>query len=415
MTSQTVIADQAAAIPPHVPADLVRNYDLLNYAMLGPDEDVYDFLSSLTKGPRVFYNATPCVPVMAYSSGMWVLTRGEDIRTALQNPQIFSSATKPLSAVIGESWNLIPIELDPPTHTKYRALLNPVFAPMKMKKMEDQLRASAVSYIENFAHKGGCEFVADFGKRFPVHFFMNLMGLPEDNAAQFIQWEEDVLHSPDGAAGARAVRNIADFLRTLIAAKRKGALGEDIISYCLKGQVEGRSLTDDEILGICMLQFIAGLDTVTAALGLQFRYLAKNPALQTQLRADPSLIPNAVEELLRRFSIITVPKVVARDAEWAGVSLKAGEFVIFSTPLANLDAQEFDRPMDVDIARESNPHTAFFAGPHRCLGSHLARRELVIAMEEWLKRVPEFRIKAGADARIAPGSPICVPYPPLTW
>jgi cytochrome P450 len=397
-----------------VPAHLVRNYDLLNYSMLEPDGDVYDFLSSLSKGPRAFYNTTPCVPVLSYSSGMWVLTRAQDIRTALQNPHIFSSSTKPLSNIIGESWNLIPIELDPPKHSKFRAVLNPVFSPMKLKQMEEELRACAVNYIEGFAGKGECDFVAAFGQRFPIHFFMQLLGLPEDDAAQFLQWEDDILHTKNVDAGIQAVRDLAAYLRKLIA-QRKAAPTDDIISYCLKARIDGEPLADDDILGICALQFIAGLDTVTAALGLQFRYLAENPDFQNKLRANPALIPNAVEELLRRFALITVPKVVAQDVEWAGVPMKAGEFVVFSTPLANLDPDEFDRPMDVDIDRVNNPHTAFFYGPHRCLGSHLARRELVIAIEEWLKRVPEFRIKPGASAPILPGSPISVPHLPLTW
>ena len=401
--------------PAHVPATLVRNYDMITYTMLGEHGDIYDFYHSLSEGPRALYNATPCLPILGHDGGMWILTRAEDIRTALQNPQIFSAAGLPLGAAIGEpDMTLIPIELDPPAHGKFRSLLNPLFSPTKVRQMEDELRDHAAGHIECILAQGECEFVADFGRKFPIHFFMKLMGLPQEDAAQLIGWEEGILHSQDFATCAAASRAVTDYLLALIARRRSEPAG-DIVSYCLSAEIDGRKLTDNEILGVCMLQFMAGLDTVTAALGLQFKFLAENPSIQSQLRQDPSRIPNAVEELLRRFSIIAVPKTVAQDVEWAGVAMKAGEMVLFATPLANLDPRHFDDPMAVDITRENIPHVAFFYGPHRCLGSHLARRELVIAMEEWLARVPPFSVKPGAEISISPGSPICVPELPLVW
>jgi cytochrome P450 len=397
-------------IPAHIPPEMVRNYDLSGRAH---GVDPYEQMASFRQDARVFFNQT--FRPGLNPTGVWVLTHSEDIRAGLQQPELFSSVgTVSFSAMVGEDWPLIPLEIDPPDHGRYRAILNGIFSPKKMAAMEDGVRAKAVELIEAVLPKGECEFVEDFGRSFPVSIFMQLMGLPEDHTERFNQWEFALLHSDDMGTVMGAAHEIVAYLRALIA-KRKVEPADDLTTFCINAKVEGRPVTDDEIMGMCFLLFIAGLDTVAASLGLHFRHLALNPAEQERLRANPDLIPDAVEEFLRRYSIVNSSRFVAYDTEFAGAPMKKGDRVLFSTILANLDPQEFEAPLETVIDRAPNRHVSFMFGPHRCIGSHLARRELVIAMEEWLKRAPTFRIKDGGTVDVQPGGLLSVHELPLEW
>jgi cytochrome P450 len=170
----------------------------------------------------------------------------------------------------------------------------------------------------------------------------------------------------------------------------------------LGNTVDGRALTDDEVFGICFLLFLAGLDTVTSSLGFHFMHLARHPEQQAELRAHPERIPQAVEELLRAYSIVNMRRTVTRDITIGEATMKRGDFVIISTELGNLDPEQFNDPTRVDFNRADTnvPHMAFAYGVHRCLGSHLARRELRIAIELWLKAVPPFRMAPGRPVRV---------------
>jgi len=292
--------------------------------------------------------------------------------------------------------------------------MNGLFSPARMKAMEDGIRARAESLVAGFLGARECEFMEAFGRPFPVSIFMQLMGLPEAHTAQFNKWEFDLLHSRDPVLGMAATRGIVDYLRELIQ-KRKREPADDLMTFCVNARIEGRPVSDDEIMGMTFLLFIAGLDTVAASLGLQFRHLALNPQDQAFLRAHPEAIPDAVEELLRRYSIVTSTRNVRRDTEFAGAPMKAGDRVMFSTVLANLDPDEFERPLSVQLQRTPNRHVAFLYGPHRCIGSHLARRELNIAMETWLAKAPVFSLEPGADAPVKPGGLLGVHALPLVW
>jgi cytochrome P450 len=348
-------------------------------------------------------------------SGSWVISRAEDIRSVLQQPELFSShGIAGFSRMVGEAWPLIPLELDPPEHSKYRTVLNGIFSPGKIKALEDGVRARAVKLIDAFVSRGQCEFGEAFGRPFPVQIFMQIMGLPEKDFDTLVGWEHDLLHSMTMDERIRGAKGFLDYLRALIA-ERRAHPGEDLASFVAQAEVEGRRLTDDEVLGVYYLLVVAGLDTVAASLGLHFRHLALNPDDQTRLRADPTMIPNAVEEFLRRYGIVTTSRFATQDTEVAGISVKAGDRLSISTMVASLDPLEFENPLDVDITRSPNWHVAFAFGPHRCLGSHLARRELVIAMEEWLQRVPPFRVKDGVDVPVKPGGLLGVESLPLVW
>ena len=396
-------------IPAHVPPDRV-----IRGAMPGmdPGSCPYDQSAALHDGPRALY--MPANFMMP--TGAWIISRVEDIRQVFQNPEVFSSdGIAGFSRMVGEAWPLIPLELDPPDHGKYRTLLNGIFSPAKMKSLEDGVRSRAAALIEAVKDKGECEFNAAFGRPFPVLIFMQIMGLPEADFETLIGWEHDLLHAGfDMEQRVRGAQGFLVYLRELIA-KRRAEPKDDLATFVAQAEVDGRPMTDDEVLGIYYLLVVAGLDTVAASLGLYFRHLAQHPEDQARLRADPSLIPGAAEELLRRYGIVMTSRYITRDADMADVKVKAGERVMIPTMAGSLDPTEFENPLEVDIERPVNRHVSFAYGPHRCLGSHLARRELIIAIEEWLKRVPAFGIKDGQDVPVKSGGLLCVETLPLVW
>jgi cytochrome P450 len=396
-------------VPSHVPAELVVPYDMLRVS--GPKDDPFAVMRRFREAGRVLYT-----PVhFSNANGAWVLTRAEDIRAALQNPGLFSSkGVSGFSRLLGESWDMIPLELDPPDHTKFRALLNPLFAPNKIAKMQEGVRESCIALIDALMKKPECEFMRDFGRPFPVLIFLQLLGLPAADFHQVLEWEDLLLQGKTMEVRVAAAAGIRDYLRDLAQARREHPV-DDLISFVVQAEIDGKPLTDDEILGICYLLFVGGLDTVASSLGFYFKYLAENPEKQRALRENNALIPDAVEELLRVHSVVMVSRFVTADTEFAGVAMKKGDCIAIYMTFASFDPEEIDQPEMVEFARSPNRHVAFSFGPHRCIGSHLARRELVIAIEEWVNRVPSFEIKPGADVRMHGGVVFGVDQLPLTW
>ncbi len=383
----------APKIPAHVPPELVKFWDFHTPPGLHETRggNPWREIAKLHEGAqKIFY--MPADPRSAFSVGAWVPLKAEDIRRVLQDAETFSGKSiSGFSRIIGESWDMLPLEVDPPAHTAYRALLNPLFAPKKMAAMEEDIRASAVNLINDFAGETRVEFMEAFGRPFPVQIFMRLMGLPLEETAQFLQWENDILHVNDMAVRKNAMKSVARYLQELADARRKKPV-DDIVSFIVSAQVEGRKLNDQEVLGMCFLLFVGGLDTVASSLGWHFRFLASNSDAQNALRGDPALIPNAVEEFLRAYSVVHMSRKATRDVELAGAPIKAGDRIVCATMIADLDPSEWSDPEEVQIQRDVRHHMAFSSGVHRCLGSHLARRELVIAQQEFAKRIPSYRL-----------------------
>jgi len=257
-----------------------------------------------------------------------------------------------------------------------------------------------------------CNFVEDFAKPFPVGIFLDLMGLPKENMPRFLHWEALIMR--DKLTRAAAMQEVSAYLQELVSERRRRPT-EDLISFAVTAQVDGRPLTDEDVIGICVLLFIAGLDTVTSSFSFHFRHLAEHPADQEALRADFGLIPGAVEEFFRAYAVVNTNRYVTRDIEFAGVQMRKGDNVTCSTILASRDPREFENPNQVQIARSPNPHNAFSYGPHRCIGSHLARRELVAGMEEWFKLIPTFRVKPDAPIVAHGGGVFSLESLPLVW
>jgi cytochrome P450 len=377
-----------AAAPDHIPARLLRDIDPWQ-VLMSAGKDAHERANKFHQEfPRIF-----CATKLGFLGGVWVPRLASDIRNILQDPATFSSASYTgIAQMIGESWNLIPVETDPPMHTQYRALLNPLFSPKRMAALEPQVREVAARLITGFVDKGECRFNEEFALVYPIEIFLRLMGWPVEMAPQFSDWARTLIKTKDPQEAAGACRKIADFVRGRID-ERRARPTDDFTSFVVTAQVDGRLLTEDEAMGMCFLVFIAGLDTVTSSLGFQFLHLARNPEQQARLRADPEMIPQAVEELLRFYSIVNPIRTATKDVTIGDAQIRKGERVLLSLELANYDSTEFENPSNVDFDRGgSRRHFSFSMGPHHCIGSHLARRELTIAVQEWLARVSPFEV-----------------------
>jgi cytochrome P450 len=392
-----------------VPRELVRDYPFKLGATC--DENPFDTLvPKVHEGPEVFY--TP--HVYPGFRPAWIFRRAKDLAAIYQDTEHFSNKDfAPFAQLVGDTWSSLPAETDPPMHGLYRAMVNPLFAPRKIATLDNRVREFARGYINQFKDKGECEFMSDFAFRFPIAVFLELMNLPLERVDEFLEWEMMLLHSADLQVIANGVRKVKAYLLGVIEERRANP-GDDFVSYGIKAEIQGRKLTEDELFGFCFNLYIGGLDTVSTNMGLHFRHLAENPRDQALLRKEPARIPNAVEELMRAYSAVTTFRTVIKPVQVHGVQLMPGDKVAMVTTLANRDPDAFERPNEVLLDR--NPrHITFASGPHRCVGAPLARRELVIAMEEFLAQVPTFRIKPGTTIRTGIGLMIQPETVPLVW
>lgn len=389
----TLAAPRIVPKPDHVADELVYDFDMYHDPAL--NENAPERLVDIaTNAPPVFW--TP------HNGGMWFVTRFRLVTEAGRNWEAFSS--EPFTPEEAEAiraalppdeqiYQPVPILLDPPIHTKFRKPLNLVFAPKAMMAMQDSIRALAVELIEKVRDQGRCEFMSAIGEPMPVQVFLEMFGLPLERQDEFRRIVREHLSEDFGEFGdqQRKLREMADVMKDTLLDRQENPTG-DLISRLWQTDVDGRPLTLEDMQNYCILLFIAGLDTVMNAMGYGVRHMAANPDLQEELRADPSLIPEATEELLRRYSFVNSMRRAGKDMTFAGAEIKQGERVVLYNPAANVDPEEFPDPGTFDLHRENKAHVTFASGPHRCLGSHLARIELQTLYEEMLKRLPPFRL-----------------------
>jgi cytochrome P450 len=356
--------------------------------------------------------------VSAPEMDMTLITRHEDVMTALRSPDVFSSS---MSAIdIGNIRPLIPLQIDPPDHVKFRRLLDPLFAPREVGKLEAAVRSLVNDLIDTFADTGRCEFNGDVAVPLPCTVFLELMGLPLEDLDLFLGFKDGIIRphartAEERTALARATGSEIYAYFERVVEDRRAQPENDLLSGFIAAEIDGERLSTEDILDISYLFLLAGLDTVTASLGCAVAYLAAHPERQAALRDDPSLIPGAVEELLRwETPVPGVPRVTTRDVEIAGTTIPAGQSVTCLLATANTDGKEFPDPEAVDFAREGNRHLAFGGGVHRCLGSHLARLEMRVALEEFHRRIPSYAVAEGETPIYSMGIR-AVEHLPLTW
>ena len=325
------------------------------------------------------------------SEGHWIALRGKPITDVFQHPETFSSRIFLMPRSIGEQHKMLPTSLDPPQHGKFRAIINPAFSSKRIQALEEQIRRIAVDLIQQVRLEGRCNFTTAFAERFPVRVFLAMVNLPESDAPR-LKHLSDQLIRPDGSMTYPQIMQAFDDYMTPHIEERRENPGQDFLSDMVNATVDGRPLTADERMNLTTQVMIAGLDTVVNFLGFLMQHLARNPDDRRLLDANPSLLPAAVDEFMRRFGLVSICRLVTRDVEFHGVQLKKDELILLPSMLHGLDERVNANPMSVDFHRLGHRHSSFGQGPHHCVGRHLARTELQITIREWLAHIPDFEI-----------------------
>lgn len=403
--------------PIHVPDEAVYDFDI--YFDPGLLKDPHERLREvLREAPPVFW--TP------RNNGHWFAVSHDAVLAVARDWERFSSEfmgpedEAAVRATLPPNFphipSLLPLTVDPPDHVKFRAPLALTFGPKAIKARTDEIRLLAAELIAAIADRGSCDFLIEVAERLPVFVFLKMMGLSPERYTEFRALVHKVLSHGVFDPTERAIRfrSIADTIGDVIQQRREDPQ-DDLISLLWAAEIDGKPMTIEIMEDFCVMLFMAGLDTVINAIGFGVRHLAVDSELQARLRADPSLIPEAAEELLRRYNFVTPERRVRNDIEFFGRNLKGGDRIMFSLPTSGLDPSHYNSPEVVDLERESKAHLAFGAGPHRCVGSHLARLELQLLYEELLRGLPPFRLDPDRHPIIRPGSPISVISLPLRW
>ncbi len=371
------------SVPAHVPPHLVYDFDFNNEPGFLRDPQVRLYEIAQAAPGDIFY--TP------RNGGHWVVTSYQLMFDALRNPELFSSRDARIPGDPDRKFKMIPVETDPPLHTRYRTILNPLLSPKAVAGMEPTVRQIATELIDDLKGTTGGNFSYLFGEPMPIRMFMTLFGMPLEKFREYREIAKQFFRSKSPEEFAYWTDQILERQSALLDERRREPKN-DIASVLALATSQGEPLSHDEALQMYFQLFGGGLDTVTVAFGYFFSHLGQSPDLQEQLRANPSLIPEAIEESLRRYTFVNVPRTVTRDTEFGGVQLKKGEKVLMALAIAGFDERKVKAPLQFDFHRDGKEHFAFGMGLHRCVGSHLARLELRVAAEEWLRRVDNFRV-----------------------
>ncbi|TQM11319.1 cytochrome P450 [Pseudonocardia kunmingensis] len=332
------------------------------------------------------------------AGGYWVFTDQETILDGLQQPDLWSSAViVPIEPNPQYKW--IPIMLDPPEHTQWRHLLGSYFSPGRTKAMKDDQHRLAAELIEDMHPRGRGDFVREFARIFPSTIFLQVMGMPRSKLDDFLSWEHMILHQdsesdPDGAIRMAGMQAVQTYFAGLVAQRRANPDPDarDVVSAAVSWEIDGRPVSDGDVLNCLLLLFMAGLDTVASQSSYALYHLATHREDRKRIVAEPGLIPHAVEELMRAYPIVQTARKATRDADFHGCPVKAGDMAAFPLSAAGRDESVYADARHVDLDRTVTRHLGFGGGPHRCLGSHLARQELVVLLEEWHRLIPDYEV-----------------------
>ena len=352
----------------------------------------------------------PVATSQRFEDGAYFATRYEDVHAIAYDAEHFSSRR-----VIVREQKLNPpliappITSDPPEHTSARKLLLPAFAPKEIAKLEAGTRAICRSLLDDIGDRPECDGAVDYAQHIPVRVIAHLLGVPESDGDLFRDWIHRTLiegvRNPQAAISAMQEQSV--YFKSRIDARRAAAAdtpGDDLVSFLIRARCDGQPLSEAHIIGTLRLILIAGIDTTWSGIGASIWHLATHAADRARLVAEPELLPTAIEEFLRAYSPVTMAREVLKDTTVGGCPFKTGGQVLLSFPAANRDPAKFADAGQVLIDRAENPHAAFGLGRHRCLGSNLARMEMTVAVEEWLKRFPDFELTPGARTTWSEGT-----------
>ena len=393
--------------PAHVPPERVIDFDIYNINV--PDAEYQVYLRDTLQAPGV-----PDIFWSPRYGGHWVTTRAATTRAVLTRHQDFSSSKLVVIRELNPDPPFAPLQIDPPDHTLYRNLLMKAFSPQAVSILGEDARKLAIELIQGFKARGECEFIGDFASHLPIRIFMTMVNLPESDRPELLHIADQLVRGHTVEDHKAGQKRLAAYAMQKIA-ERRAKPGDDLISELTQAKVNGEPMSDYTLLGMLTLLLIAGLDTVATMMGFFARFLALNATYRQELIANPAKASTAVEELLRRFPIANLGREVCRDCELDGVQLRAGDMVLVPTAVFGMDDRQFDDPEKVDFDRKNKIHATFGDGPHRCMGSMLARVELKVFLEEWLKEIPDFNVKPGVQLRVSSGSVAGLRELPLVW
>lgn len=394
-------------VPSHVREDQVVDYDYVGDPRIEKAGDVQLGLHALhSEAPDVFYSPR--------NGGFWVITRLDLMSKVLADTEHFSNRVLEIPRIYSDNV-MIPLNLDPPEHLPFRMVLMRHLGQKNVRNMEPGVREWANRLIDRVVDRGECEFAEEVGAAFPVSVFMQLMGFPLE---RFEEFRHVVLEffRPDIDPADRV--KVQDQIISIVAEYfelRRQEPQDDLMSKLLSEEVRGRKLTNEELNSIGFLLFLAGLDTVANTLTFTFNFLAQRPDIQERLAEHPDQIPEFVEEALRRFSIVQQPRIVKKDVDMFGAKFRVEDMVVCSLPLAGMDERRNPNPEIFEIDRENRSHIAFSTGPHTCLGNFLARLEMRVLTEEWLKRIPRFSRKPGCEPKMRSGGVAALSDVHIQW
>lgn len=394
------------AIPAHVPAELVRNFNIFDFE--GSSDDVHRAWHRVVDHePDIFYT-----PVFG---GYWVLNSAAGLEEAWPDAELFESGNGiGIPPTPKEFPPQLPIEADDPFHRMVRRPLNLALSPKAVSQLAIQARDLASGLVAELAPKGSCDFVRDFSLIMPMELFLKIVDLPSSDRPYLLKLAHDAIKNSDVDKRFAATRDMFAYVDGWVR-KRAEAPAGDLISTIVTMTADGRPLTHDERVGYVVQIMFGGLDTVGGTMAMIAKHMAEHPADRKYIAENLSKKPRLIEELLRRFSIPSVARTVTRDVDFNGVHMKRGERIMLPTMVHGLDERRWADAMHVDFQREPTNHMAFGSGKHRCPGANLARAELKIFMEEWLKRIPDFNIDPDQTVRYQSGSVAGIVTLPLVW
>lgn len=375
-------------VPDHVPENLV--YDFEHYADPAYADDPFAAFDTVARNaPPIFWS-----PLLG---GFWVVTGFDDVTEVYRNNKLFSSAKIGVPEAV-MPYKLMPLQNDPPDHLPLRLMLQPALSREKMEAWNPRIREISRDLFASFAARGECEFMSEFATYLPNRIFMALMGLPEDRFDELMSWERDLLHGETPEARYAGMRGIEDFVADHFLSRRSAPRKDDLTDVVVHGEMSGRKLNDDELKSVGFTLYIAGLDTVQSMLGWAFRHVAIHQDDQRAMRQDDTARLRGLEEILRLHGIVASGRTVFNDCEFRGVAMKQGDRILCTAAFGNRDPGRVPRGANSDITQRLNPHITFGAGPHQCLGMHLARNELDIVLQEAFAALGQFRLAAPPKA-----------------
>ena len=399
-----------AELPANVPPDLVVDFDF--YAMAGPRDDVFRAWKDFADRCRAIRGGKAPIVWTPRYGGHWIAVTGAAVEALFADVEHLSNRS--ISIPSFEGVHILPGEGDGEEHAITRIAAIRWFTPQRVRGLAGPIRKIAAGLIDEFRDKGECDFMPDFALKIPMHLFFEMMELPLSDGRMLLDAAEGVIREGVAEKKIAAMKGVFDYLGAIID-QRTPNPSDDLISALILSDYKGERMPRELVLSIAVNLLMAGLDTVASMLGFVVRHLAGDDALRRELATHPDRIRSSVEEFARRFPVASLGRVVAKEFTYGGVTFKEGDRLFMPTPLHSLDDCVYPDALALDLDRNPPAIMSFGRGPHQCLGALLARIELVEALTEWLRQIPDFRLTPGKPPIVSCGHITAMTSLPLSW